>query len=297
MQWWLAVGLVAVGCGGDPAPVDAPIDAGPRCAPTAQFGAPELIASLSTDLDDVTARLSPDELDVVFSRRTGALYDLWTARRPSIEEPFGPAALLTSVNSVNNDVWPALSPDGLVLMFDADRTTPGSYRIWSSTRPSLTAPFGPPALRTELMPGEVHSMLPTDRAIYFASGARPGLGAADIWRADINDRGVIAVPIALVGGVNTAADEVTPAVTADERQIFFRRTFGVAPDLEHDIYTASRSTPQDGWGPSTAVTSLAVAGVAETPNWVSPDGCHLYLHAAIAGDPMGANIYVARRPL
>jgi Tol biopolymer transport system component len=275
--------------------VDAPFEAGPRCDPTGAFGPPELIASLSTDLDDTTPRLSPDELDIVFSRRTGTLYDLWTARRPSIEEPFGPAMLLTSVNSVNNEVWPTLSPDGLVLMFDADRTMPGTYRMWSSSRTSTTAPFGPPSPRAELMPGELHSALPTDRALYFASGARPGLGASDIWRADINESGIIAVPVALVGGVNTAADEITPAVTADERQIFFRRTTGTAPDLQDDIYTSSRSTAQDGWGPSAPVPSLAVAGISETPGWVSPDGCNLYLYAAIAGGPMGANIYVAKR--
>jgi len=297
MHGRLAVAFVAAGCGGDPATVDALIDAGPRCDPAAPFGAPELIASLSTDLDDVTARLSPDELDVVFSRRTGGLYDLWTARRPSIDEPFGAAALLTSVNSVNNEIWPALSPDGLVLMFDADRTTPGVFRIWSSTRASTTAPFGPPSPRAELMPGELHATLPTDRALYFASGARPGLGAADIWRAEINDGGGIAGPIALVGGVNTADDEVTPAVTADERQIFFRRTTGVAPAIEDDIFTSSRSTPQDGWGPSAPVPSLATAGVSETPSWVSPDGCHLYLHATIGGGPLGVNLYVAKRPL
>jgi hypothetical protein len=295
MQWWLALGLVVTGCGGDPETVDAPV-AGPRCDPTSAFGAPELIASLSSDLDDATARLSPDELTVVFSRRTGSFWDLWTSARPSIDEPFAAPSLLTTVNSVNNEVWPALSPDGLVLMFDADRGTPGTYRIWSSTRASTTAAFGPPSQRAELMTNELHATLPTDRVLYFTSSTRPGLGAGDIWRADISDTGVISVPVAVIGGVNTAADEVTPAVTEDERQIFFRRTTGTAPDpLEDDIYMATRSTAQDGWGPAAKVPSLSMAGVSETPSWVSPDGCHLYLHATIVGDPMRNNIYVARR--
>lgn len=296
MQWWLAIGLVAVGCGGDPAAVDAPIDAGPRCDPTSAFGEPELIASLASDLDDATARLSSDELVVVFSRRTGSFYDLWTSARPSIDEPFAAPSLLTSVNSVNNELWPSLSPDGLVLMFDADRGTPGTYRIWSSMRASTTDPFGPPSQRAELMAGEIHAYLPTDRALYFTSAARPGVGAGDIWRADIDDSGVISVPVAVVGGVNTGADEVTVAVTADERQIFFRRTTGVAPEpVEDDIYTATRSTAQDGWGPSAKVPSLSIPGLSETPSWVSPDGCNLYLHATMATGPMRNNIYVARR--
>ena len=295
---WLALGSIAVGCGGDPATVDAPIDPGPRCDPTGAFGAPELIASLSSDLDDATARLSPDELTIVFGRRTGNFYDLWTSARPSIDEPFAAPSLMTSVNSVNNEIWPSLSPDGLTLMFDADRGTPGTYRIWSSTRTSTTAPFGPPSPRTELLPNELHPNLPTDRAIYFTSGARPGLGGGDIWRVDISETGAISVPVAVVGGVNTASDEVTPAVTSDERQIFFRRTTGAAPNpLEDDIYTASRSTAQDGWGPSAQVPSLSMPGLSETPNWVSPDGCHLYLHATMAAGPLRNNLYVARRSL
>ncbi len=295
MQWWLALGLVAIGCGGDPATVDAPV-AGPRCDPTSAFGAPELIASLSSDLDDATARFSQDELTVVFSRRTGSFFDLWTSTRPSLDEPFAAPSLMTTVNSVNNEAWPTLSPDGLVLMFDADRGSPGMYRIWSSTRASTSAPFGPPSQRAELMVSELHSALPTDRALYFSSAARPGLGANDIWRAEISETGVLAIPVAVIGGVNTAADEVTPAVTADERQIFFRRTTGTAPEpLEDDIYTATRSTAQDGWGTSAKVPSLSMPGLSETPNWVSPDGCHLYLHAAIPTDPLRNNLYVARR--
>jgi len=284
-------------CGDDAPAIDAPIDPGPRCDPMGAFGPPELIASLSTDLDDVTIRLSPDELDAVFARRTGGLFDLWTARRPSIDEPFEAATLMTSVNSVNNELWPTLSPDGLTLFFDADRTMPGTFRMWSSRRVATTDPFGPPSPRAELMPGELHSALPTDRALYFASGARPGVGGADIWRADINESGVIAVPVELVGGVNTAGDEVTPAVTADERQLFFRRTTGMGTAVEEDIYLASRSTAQDGWGPAAPVPTVAVAGVSETPNWVSPDGCHLYFHAVLPGGPALTNLYVVKRTL
>lgn len=297
MQWWFAIGLVGAGCGGDPVTADAPIDPAPRCDPSAAFGAPELIASLSSDLDDATARLSPDELIVVFSRRTGSSYDLWTSARPSIDEPFAAPSLLTSVNSVNNEVWPTLSPDGLVLMFDADRATPGMYRIWSSTRTSTSAPFGPPAALAGLMLDDSHPLLSTGQALYFDTPLRPGLGAADIWRAEISESGVVAAPVALVGGVNTAGDEVTPAVTADERQIFFRRTTGTAPTTEDDIYTCTRSTAQDGWGPSAPVPSLSMPGISETPGWVSPDGCHLYLHATMPTGPLRTNLYVARRPL
>lgn len=297
MQRWLAVGLFAAGCGGDPAVTDALPDASPRCNEMGTFGAPELLASLASDLDDVAARLRPDELELVFARRTTAgTYDLWTASRLSRSEPFGAPSLLTTVNSINSDLWPTLSPDGQTLMFDADRTMPGTFRIWTSTRISTTVPFGPPSPSAELMAGDVHPLLATARALYFTSANRGGLGASEIFRADVDPSGVVGPPEALVGGVNTADDETTPAVTSDERQIFFRRVTGVAPDLEADIYFASRSTPQDGFGPS-EVVPISQVGVDEAPTWISPDACELYFHsnAPVAGGPAGFNLYVARR--
>lgn len=300
----LGIAAALVGCGEDPPVVDASVDAAPRCNTTKQFGEPELLESLNTDFDDQTPRLFPDELGIVFSRRSAAgNLDLWTATRATRDEPFGPASLLTSVNSVNSDTWPSQSADGLTLIFDADRTTPNTFRIWMSTRASVGMPFGPPALRPELMNNEFHGILANDRALYFASTARPGLGGADLWRADVSTTNTIGTPIALVGGVNTDEEEVAPALTPDEKTIVFRRSTttppvppAMTPTVEYDVYTASRSTPQDGFGPSSKVDTLALPNVIETPSWVSPDNCALYGYTNAPGGPGGTNLYVARRP-
>lgn len=295
---------IASGCGEDPPPVDAPVDEAPRCNTTKQFGEPVLIDSLNTEFDDQTPRLSPDELGIVFSRKSSAgNFDLWTATRANRDDAFGPATLLTTVNSVNSDMWPSQSSDGLTLIFDADRTTTGTFRIWMSTRASTAAPFGPPALRPELMNNEFHGILANDRALYFASTARVGEGRADIWRADVSTTNTIGTPVALVGGVNTDEEEVAPALTTDEKTIVFRRSTttppvppSTTPTVEYDVYTASRSTPQDGFGPSSKVDTLALPNVIETPGWVSPDNCALYGHTNAPGGPGGTNIYVAKRP-
>jgi hypothetical protein len=303
----LSLGLAAAvvsGCGEDPPPIDATVDAAPRCNTTKQFGEPELLASLNTEFDEFSPRLFPDELGVVFSRRSAAgNFDLWTATRASREEAFGEPSLMTTVNSVNSDMWPSQSADGLTLIFDADRTTPNTFRIWMSTRASVTAPFGPPALRPELMNNEFHGILANDRALYFASTARPGEGRADIWRADVSTTNTIGTPIALVGGVNTEEEELAPALTPDEKTIVFRRSTttpavppATEPTVEYDVYTASRSTPQDGFGPSSKVDTLALPNVVETPGWVSPDNCALYGFTNAPGGPGGTNLYVAKRP-
>ena len=73
--------------------------------------------------------------------------------------------------------------------------------------------------------------------------------------------GAIGAPVLLVGGVNTPDLEDSPAVTSDERVIFFRRVIA----MESDVFTASRSTPTDGFGVSAAVPGLDVAGINEVP--------------------------------
>ena len=302
-----ALGLAAVlasACGDDGGAADAAVDAAPRCNTIRPFGPPTLLDTLNSDLDDATPRLSPDELGIVFSRRSSAgNYDLWTASRASIAEPFGAPSLMTTVNSISSDSWPSQSSDGLTLIFDADRSTPGTFRIWLSTRASTSVPFGPPAIRPELGNNEFHGILANDRALYFASTARPGLGAADLWRAEVSATNTVGTPVALVGGVNTAEEEVAPALTPDERTIFFRRsttTPGPTPadpaTVEYDVYTATRSTPQDGFGPSSKVDSLSLAGVVETPGWISPDNCALYGFTSGGGAPGRQNLFVAVRP-
>lgn len=302
-----SLGLAAalLGCGEDPQPVDAMVDAAPRCNTARPFGPPVLIDSLNTDFDDQSPRLFPDELGIVFSRKSAAgNFDLWTATRPTRDDPFGAPSLLTSVNSVNSDVWPSQSSDGLTLIFDADRTTPGTFRIWMSTRSSTSVPFGPPALRPELMNNEFHGILANDRALYFASSSRaPTEGKIDIWRADVSATNTIGTPVSLVGGVNTEEEEAAPALTPDEKTIFFRRSTttppvppSTTPTVEYDVYTASRSTPQDGFGPSAKVDTLALPNVIETPSWISPDNCALYGFSNAPGGPGGTNLFVAVRP-
>jgi hypothetical protein len=292
--WWLLVPGLLVACEPGGSTIDAPAEAVPRCDPAQPFGAPRLVLGINTDQDDGTARLDRTETEITFARRTGGVWDLWRAVRAADDGPFEPPALITSVNSVSSDVWPTVSPDGLSLLFDADRTTPGTFHIWRSARASTTVPFGPPQPRPELMDSDLHPLLANATALYFASTVRAGLGGSELFRSPIDANGVIGAPVALVGGVNTAMDEEAPAITEDERVIYFRRSDATLSD----IYTASRSTPTDGFGTSSPVPGLDAPGIGETPNWVSPDGCRLYFHsnADSGGGPAGLNVWMVSRP-
>lgn len=284
--------VLLVACGSDPVMPDAPPDVVlPRCDPDAAFQAPVPVAGLNTDGDDVSARLSPDELSIVFARRkTGSPYDLYSASRASRDAAFDAPTLLATVNSVNSDVWPSLSPDGLLLVLDSDRST-GIHHIYVSKRANVTSPFGPATAAPALMDREEHPLLANGRALYFSSTRTGGQGLRDIWRTEIDSTGATSTPVAVLGGVNTPDEEVTPALTEDELRIFFRRTTAAEPD----IYMASRTTANDGFGSASTVPVLAVPGVNEVPNWISADGCSLYVHMDAPGGSGGEDIWVARR--
>jgi hypothetical protein len=265
-----------------------------RCNPTDPFMAPVPVEGLNSAADDVTARFSPDELTVVFARRTGAgmgLYDLYTAKRAARELPFETPSLLATLNSVNSEYWPSLSPDGLLLAFGSDRST-GMIHIYTTTRASVTSTFAPPTIAAALMVNDEHPYIANARAMYFSATRTGGAGMRDIWRAEIDSTGATSMAQAILGGVNTANEEVGAALTEDELTIFFRRTVGA----EHDIYTATRTTSSDGFGAATPVPVLSMPGLNEIANWVSPDGCSLYVQLVNAPGGMGGDdLYVARR--
>jgi hypothetical protein len=263
-----------------------------RCNGTAPFQAPVVVGGIASPQDDVAARLSPDERVVVFSRRsTGGMFDLYTASRASAEMPFDPPTLLTTVNSVNSEGAPSLSPDELLIAFDSDRGG-GATRIYTSTRDATSGNFGAPQPALALRDGEVQPLLANPRALYFTTNARPDTGAHDIWRAEIDRTGATSPPVAVAGGVNTAMEEGMPAVTADELHIFFRRVVGT----DAILHTAQRSSRTDPFGPATAVENLGMPGSDVAPTWVSPDGCHLYFQSNAAGGAGGYDLYVSSRP-
>ena len=287
-----SLGVVAACGGGDDGPApDAPV--GPRCDPTAPFAPPAPVPELNSAGDDMSARLSADELTVVLSRATTLGQDLYIATRASTSEPFSAPALLATVNSIATDESPSLSPDGLVLALESTRNT-GTYRVFTSRRASVDATFPAPAPVTGIADGDRQPLLASDSALYLRSATRPGLGQGDLWRAGIDAAGATTEPAALIGGVNSASDESWPVVTADERVMFFGRTDGMV-GAELDVYMAARSTAQDGFGAAAQVTGLAQPGVQEVPTWVSPDGCTLYLQSDFSGGQGGIDLYVATR--
>ena len=104
------------------------------------WAAPEPVASVNTDGDELGPRLTPDGRFLLFySDRDGGLgqYDIWAAPRlPGEAGGFGePFNLGPAVNSEFNEYSPAPAPDGTALLFASNRKSATSEQRepWRAT--------------------------------------------------------------------------------------------------------------------------------------------------------------------
>jgi WD40 repeat protein len=110
-----------------------------RPARGAAFGQPVELAALDTDVDDFSPTLSADGLEIFFaSRRAGGPggADVYTARRPALDEPFAAPVLVPELSSARDDVGLRLAADGTTLFFDYDALTMGGANadLWTAVR-------------------------------------------------------------------------------------------------------------------------------------------------------------------
>jgi chitodextrinase len=73
-------------------------------------------------------------------------FDLWLARRASIEEAFCDVENLAALNTAADELHCAIAANGLAIIFDSLSRSPakGSNDIWIATRPTRDEPFSPP---------------------------------------------------------------------------------------------------------------------------------------------------------
>ena len=88
------------------------------------FAAPELVAELSSSSDEGGITLSWDGREAIFSsNRPGGpgARDLYRATRARAGDPFSSPELLVELDTVDNEIDPALSPDGREIYFASNR--------------------------------------------------------------------------------------------------------------------------------------------------------------------------------
>jgi Tol biopolymer transport system component len=277
---------------------DAPFDApAPSCDTAKPFGAPTVLGSVSTAEDEGSPRLSDDELTLTFdgvraADGGSASYDLFVAARTSIGAPFGAPARLTSLDTSDHEFSPSLTADGLGIVFERQLTATGVSTIMMATRPTLADAFGTPSPLSNINSGDYTSnpfVRGNASTVYYASV--DGKPSVDLFVAVlIPATGYVASKI-----LDAPANETqgTPVVSHDGLALYFGWK---KVSATYDIWVATRAATSAAFGAPVPVTELNTSASSETPAWISPDGCRIYLASNRPGGPGGQDIYVAERP-
>jgi Tol biopolymer transport system component len=232
------------------------------------------------------ARLSGDELDVVFEASdTSGEPQVWHASRAARTDPFGAATLVVPADGGGFD--PALSRDGLTLVFGSNRSRkPGGRDIFIATRPTRTDDFGAPVPVKAINGSSDEAgpyLEPGNAKIWFFVIA----GTEAIWVAP--ESGDTFGQPAPVSELNDQGPAGFPVLSEDATYIYFRSTHDDA-GLAH-IWMARRNSSGGRFGMARPVTELNSLA-DDTPTWLSPDGCRLYLTSKRSGT---YQIYLAER--
>ena len=121
----------------------------PQPKPTAIPAVDERAARLIPGLEGVdpgySPCLTPDLRTIVYAAMPDVVtyYDLYIATREDVTRPFGTPQLIRGCQSRQTDAYPALSPDGLELIFARGDRAPQFF--WSA-RETLVGEFGPAVL-------------------------------------------------------------------------------------------------------------------------------------------------------
>lgn len=207
------------------------------------FGAPAQLTELAVGSNQVAPSLTADGLMIVFaSDRTGSYHLMWSTR-PTPADLFGAPMDLAGTSGGTGviDRDPALSPDGLRLMFMSMRNS-GQGHLFETTRAAITDPFATPVEVTsiEAATQEAGPTLTADGLELFFTSPRGAVGAFDIYHAT---RASLAQPfgnVQLVPELSSPMDDQVSAISGDGATVYLNYDTVFAGGANAALDTATR---------------------------------------------------------
>jgi len=223
------------------------------------WGSPVALASLNTTNTDYGGQLTADGLAIYFdSDRTGQ-QDLYVARRDTRAATFGAPTRIAELSSQQTDADPSPTADELDLIFDSNRTN--DLCLWESTRASIADAWGAPVKLAALCAPSAATgpyLTGDGLTLYFTIGVDPQNEGA----LGVTHRPSRTDPF---GPVTPLPEQLTtnppdggyPALTADQRTIYFEQANGSGGAATITIHEATRDASGGKFGtrqPFDAVT-------------------------------------------
>jgi Tol biopolymer transport system component len=192
-----------------------------------------------------------------------------------------PVNLGPVVNSGANDWAPALSADGLTLMFASNRKGgPGSATdLWTCTRESLKAPFKEPARLDAPVNSNSDDTSPAFSAdgltLLIASDRPGGHGDHDLWtctRLSVDES--FGEPINLGSTVNSTKLDSSPTLSGDGLTLIFQSARSEGQQ-DSDLWMCSRASLGTSFGQPVSLGPTVNSSVHECEPTLSSDGLTL----------------------
>jgi len=220
-----------------------------------------------------------------------------------------PVNLGPAINTPAIDYSARISLDGLSLFFWRQTSPDSLPEPWLATRATKEDPWGTPvSLGRWGDAGAVYSSIPIvpnltsmdGLEIYFndLDSLRPGYGNLDLWMMRRERMSADwGPPINLGPLVNSAADEMCPAISSDGLEVYFSEYTVARPGGcgESDIWVAKRATKNDPWGEPVNLGPTVNSASYDTRPSLSPDGLLLFFDSQRPGGYGQGDLYVTRR--
>lgn len=191
---------------------------------------------INSPYPDYVPVISADETEILFTSRrpntTGGgkdiedgmfFEDIYQSNRATIDSEWSDAIDIgNGINTESHDACVALSPDGMeLLMYRHSGSDGGDLyvsdlkgTVWDKPKrlgPTINTPYWEPSA----------TITSDEKAIFFTSNRKGGLGGTDIYMTRKKDNGDFGPAILLGPAINTTQDEDAPFIHPDGKTLYF----------------------------------------------------------------------------